>query len=417
MVNKGTKSLAANPFSLLANFYMPRRTKREVRTILDDLSFEVRDGNRLALIGPNGAGKTTLLRVLAGAISPTRGTILITGKVQALLNINQGFRGEATGLENIYLRGLSMGMSLTEIRERVAEIAEFSELGEAIYDPLQTYSAGMRARLAFSIATSRAPNILLMDEWIGAGDKFFLTKAQERLQAQVNVCRAMVIASHSTAIIRQICSHGLVMGSGRSLYFGKIDDALRFYEEMPVRTPSSRPQAAPNIAESKLVITRVFDAPRHQVWKAWTDSEQLTKWWVPRGLIARVVKLDLQPGGIVHYNLKSPQGLEAWWKIVYNEIIAPERLVFTFSFSDEEQRVTRNPFDRDWPLRTLSEAALDETANKTILTLRWSPLSATEWERQVFAAAHDSLRQRWTEMLDQLAEHLATADTLVARCQ
>jgi ABC-type polysaccharide/polyol phosphate transport system ATPase subunit len=225
-------SLLANPFSILANFYALGGAKREVRTIIKDLSFEVEDGCRLALIGHNGAGKTTLLRLLAGSFTPTRGTIKTNGTVQALLNMSLGLRPKATGLENIYLRGLSMGMSLAEIRERVPDIAEFSELGNAIYDPIQTYSAGMRARLAFSIVTARTPNILLMDEWISAGDKFFVEKAQKRIRSQVETCKALVLASHSRGIMSEICTHGLVLHAGHRLYFGSIDDALKFYDEM-----------------------------------------------------------------------------------------------------------------------------------------------------------------------------------------
>jgi ABC-type polysaccharide/polyol phosphate transport system ATPase subunit len=229
---KGENSIMANPFSLLASFYMPSQQKREVRTILDDVSFDVEEGNRLALIGRNGAGKTTLLRVLAGSVSPSRGTITTRGTVQALLNVNLGLRDQATGLENIYLRGLSMGMTLHDIRKRVPDIVAFSELGDAIYDPIQTYSAGMRARLAFSIVTSRAPNVLLMDEWITTGDSYFVEKAQQRLEAQVEVCRALVLASHSKSTISEICTHGLVLESGRKIFLGKIDDALKFYDEM-----------------------------------------------------------------------------------------------------------------------------------------------------------------------------------------
>jgi ABC-type polysaccharide/polyol phosphate transport system ATPase subunit len=239
IVRKRISSLMANPLSLLADFYKPRQTKREIRTIIENLSFEVQHGDRLALIGRNGAGKTTLLRLLAGSFFPSRGTIKTMGTVHALLNISLGLRSEATGLENIYLRGLSMGMSLAEIRDKVPEIVEFSELGDSIYDPIQTYSAGMRARLAFSIVTSHAPNILLMDEWISAGDQYFVDKARDRLQAQIEVCRALVLASHSKAIIAEICSHGLVLDSGRGLFFGKIDDALKFYDEMaPARAPA-----------------------------------------------------------------------------------------------------------------------------------------------------------------------------------
>ena len=240
VVRHANRSLMADPFSLLAAFYMPGSTKRGVKTLIDDVSFEVEDGWRLALIGRNGAGKTTLLRLLAGSFHPSRGRIVTRGKVQALLSLSLGLRDSATGLENIYLQGLAMGMRMAEIGDKVSQIVDFTELGDAIHDPLQTYSTGMRARLTFAIATSRAPNILLMDEWISTGDKFFVAKAQERVQAQVETCRALVLASHSRGIMSEICTHVLVLDSGRSLYLGKIDDALKFYDEMsPVSSASS----------------------------------------------------------------------------------------------------------------------------------------------------------------------------------
>jgi ABC-type polysaccharide/polyol phosphate transport system ATPase subunit len=240
VVRRSANSLMADPTSLLTRFYKPGKVRREVRTILEGLSFNVEDGWRLALIGRNGAGKTTLLRLLAGAYHPSRGTIVLRGSIQSMLDRSLGFKTSATGLENIYLRGLSMGMTMSEIQTKIPEIVEFTELGGAIDDPIQTYSAGMRGKLAFSIATSRDPQILLMDEWISAGDKFFVAKAGKRLEAQVEVCRALVLASHSRGILSEICTHGLVLDSGRSLYLGKIDDALKFYDEMsPVSTTSS----------------------------------------------------------------------------------------------------------------------------------------------------------------------------------
>jgi ABC-type polysaccharide/polyol phosphate transport system ATPase subunit/cyclophilin family peptidyl-prolyl cis-trans isomerase len=240
MRRNGRTSLRDDPLSLLANFYLPGKTKKQVRTLLDNISFEVGDGHRLGLIGRNGAGKTTLLRVLAGSLSPTRGSVKTTGVVQALLNVTLGLQEAATGVENIYLRGLSMGMTLAEIRNKIPEIIEFSELGEAIHDPLQTYSAGMRARLAFAITTSRSPNILLMDEWLGTGDRYFVQKAEDRLESQIETCRALVIASHSSSIIKQFCTHGLVMDAGQAMFFGKVDDALNFYDEMSPKQATAR---------------------------------------------------------------------------------------------------------------------------------------------------------------------------------
>ena len=146
-----------------------------------------------------------------------------------------------------------MGMDLTEIKEAIPEIVEFSELGDAIYDPIKTYSTGMRAKLAFSVATARKPNILIMDEWISAGDKYFVQRAQKRLRAQVDTCRALVLASHSSSILQEICTHGLVMDAGRTLFFGKIDDALKFYDQL---NPSAEPSA--NFDDNKTsVMTKI----------------------------------------------------------------------------------------------------------------------------------------------------------------
>jgi len=247
---KGTTSPTVNPLSLLARLYKPGKGRTEVRTIVEAASFEVHEGNRLALIGRNGAGKTTMLRLLAGSIAPTRGSIEICGTVQALLNLSLGLRPEATGMENIYLRGLAMGMDLTEIKETIPDIIEFSELGDSIYDPIKTYSTGMRAKLAFSVATSRKPNVLIMDEWISAGDKYFVQRAQKRLRAQVDTCRALVLASHSSSIIKEICTHGLVMDAGRTLFFGKVDDALEFYDQL---NPSAEPNTNFNRSKPSVV--------------------------------------------------------------------------------------------------------------------------------------------------------------------
>jgi|SRR5680860_70010 len=240
VARKASRTLASDPFSLLAGFYAPGKTRREVRTLIDGVSFKVGAGWRLGLIGRNGAGKTTLLRLLAGSFHPSKGRIVTYGRIQALLNLSLGLQTSATGLENIYLQGLAFGMRMDEIRERAPDIISFTELGDAIFDPIQTYSTGMRARLAFAIATSRAPNILLMDEWISTGDKYFVAKAQERIEAQLKVCRALVLASHSGNILKEFCTHGLVLERGRVLFLGKINDALKFYEEMELNpTPAA----------------------------------------------------------------------------------------------------------------------------------------------------------------------------------
>ena len=158
---------------------------------------------------------------------------------------------------------------------------------------------------------------------------------------------------------------------------------------------------------SEFVVTRVFDAPRERVWKAFTMAERLVQWWGPKGFTIAHAGLDLRPGGIFHYSMRSPDGHEMWGKFVYREIEAPEKLVFVSSFSDEEGNVTRHPFSATWPLEVLSTMTLSESGGKTTLTLSGGPIHATEEERKTFDAGHDSMRKGFGGTFDQLAEYLA----------
>ncbi|MEW9834638.1 ABC transporter ATP-binding protein [Mesorhizobium marinum] len=184
-------------------------------TALDGISFELGSGDRLGLVGTNGAGKTTLLKVLYGIYAPTSGTMETQGRVDALFNINLGFRAQATGRRNIVLRGLIAGWSMAEIETRMDDIIAFSELGDFIDMPFDTYSQGMGARLAFAIATGFQPEILLMDEWIGAGDKAFQDKAKTRLEAMVDKAGIIVLASHNDDLIKRVCNKIMTLENGR----------------------------------------------------------------------------------------------------------------------------------------------------------------------------------------------------------
>lgn len=182
---------------------------------LDGISFELKAGDRLGLVGPNGAGKTTLLKVLYGIYEPSGGSVAIKGKVDALFNINIGFRREATGRRNIVLRGLISGWTEAEIEEKMEDIIAFSELGDFIDLPFKAYSQGMAARLAFSTATALDPEILLMDEWIGAGDASFQDKAKRRMDELAEKAGIIVLASHSEALIQSVCTKRLTLSGGR----------------------------------------------------------------------------------------------------------------------------------------------------------------------------------------------------------
>ena len=182
---------------------------------LDGVGFELKAGDRLGLVGPNGAGKTTLLKVLYGIYEPSGGSVAIEGKVDALFNINIGFRREATGRRNIILRGLINGWSEAEIEEKMEDIIAFSELGDFIDLPFKAYSQGMAARLAFSVATALDPEILLMDEWIGAGDASFQEKAKRRMDELAEKAGIIVLASHNESLIQSVCTKRLTLKGGR----------------------------------------------------------------------------------------------------------------------------------------------------------------------------------------------------------
>ena len=157
----------------------------------------------------------------------------------------------------------------------------------------------------------------------------------------------------------------------------------------------------------EFVITRVFDAPRDLVWKAFTEPKRLKEWWGPKGVTIIELKMDLRPGGSYHYAMRTPDGNTMWGKFVYREITPPSRMVFVNSFSDEAGGVTRHPMAPNWPLEMLSTFLFEEESGKTRFTVRWSPLNATEEERATFAAGHASMHQGWGGTLDKLAAYLA----------
>src|SRR5437588_1818657 len=193
---------------------------------LDQVSFTLGNGDRLGLIGPNGAGKSTLIRVLADIYAPSTGKIERQGTLIPMFDIGIGFDLESTGYENIMLRGMMIGLSRREIQDRADEIAAFSELGEYLDLPIRTYSAGMTLRLMFSIATSVAGDIILMDEWISVGDESFQNKAQKRMLEVTGKAGILVVASHDPNTLLQHCNLGMRLEKGRVADFGPIEEIL-----------------------------------------------------------------------------------------------------------------------------------------------------------------------------------------------
>jgi lipopolysaccharide transport system ATP-binding protein len=189
---------------------------------LNEVSFELRHGDRVGLVGHNGSGKSTLLRVLAGTYEPIRGDIEIDGRVASMLNIWLGMDAEATGYENIFLRAAMIGLKRAAIETLVDQIIAFSELGDYIHMPMRTYSSGMAMRLAFSISTSVDADILLMDEWLSVGDAEFAQKAKERLSELIGRASILVLASHDETLIRGNCNKIMRLSHGEIMSFEDV---------------------------------------------------------------------------------------------------------------------------------------------------------------------------------------------------
>ncbi|WP_459610548.1 galactan export ABC transporter ATP-binding subunit Wzt/RfbE [Corynebacterium urogenitale] len=197
---------------------------------LRDINLHLRDGDRVGLVGHNGAGKSTLLRLLSGIYEPTRGSAVVRGRVAPVFDLGVGMDPEISGYENIIIRGLFLGQTKKAMQRKMDDIAEFSELGEYLAMPLRTYSTGMRIRLALGVVTSIEPEILLLDEGIGAVDAAFMAKARGRLMEMVERSGILVFASHSNEFLAQLCDSALWVDHGEVRQAGPVDEVVGAYE-------------------------------------------------------------------------------------------------------------------------------------------------------------------------------------------
>ena len=240
-------------------------------TILDDVSITISRGQRVGLIGANGAGKSTLLRVMAGIYFPTRGLAETYGSVSTLFPELLGVRPDATGLENIVLTGILLGLTRKEINRRIPEIIEFTELGDYIYMPIRTYSSGMRTRLVLSIATCISPDILLVDEVIGTGDKNFRLKAKDRLNEMLTSANTLVVVSQSPEIIREFCTEAIWLDRGQVRAVGGVNEVLGEYA-----ADIARPNEG-MIADSKALLA-AKDGLAGTAVLNWSNDIPITNW-------------------------------------------------------------------------------------------------------------------------------------------
>lgn len=222
--------------------------KRVVVRALDNVSLAINHGDQVGILGHNGAGKSTMLRVLAGIYQPSQGSISIEGRVSPLFTTSPGLAVDDTGYENIVTCGLLLGMTRDEIERKLPEIEAFTELSDYLALPVRTYSPGMLVRLGFAIATAIDPEILLLDEGLGAGDARFATRAVNRVKALIERSSVMVLASHSDKLIQQMCKRAILLDRGHVVADGPTEEVLAIYDnvnrgESPLKPSPAQPAA------------------------------------------------------------------------------------------------------------------------------------------------------------------------------
>lgn len=208
---------------------MARRKQREVFWALQDVSFDIAPGDTVAFLGTNGAGKSTLLSIIAGTMSPSRGSVQVNGRIGALLELGAGFHPDLTGRENIELNAALLGMHGQEIDELLPSIIAFAELEEFIDVPLRSYSSGMQMRLGFSVAIHIDPEILVMDEVFAVGDQRFQRKCVERTQEMIKQGKTVLFVSHSPEAIRRLCRRVIWLRAGKVEMDGPTEAVLQAY--------------------------------------------------------------------------------------------------------------------------------------------------------------------------------------------
>lgn len=228
-VNKAYLRYTSRWRRLLGAMRMPGAGKPLEHWVLRGVSFEILPGEAVGLIGDNGAGKSTLLKIIVGTTRATSGTVSVEGRVAALLELGMGFHPDFTGRENVFMGGQLLGMSDSEIRERMADIESFAEIGDYIDEPVRTYSSGMQVRLAFSLATCVRPDILIVDEALSVGDLYFQHKSFDRIRRFKEAGTTLLFVSHSPGTVKSICDRAILLDKGVVVRDGDPESVLDYY--------------------------------------------------------------------------------------------------------------------------------------------------------------------------------------------
>ncbi len=241
-INNVTKiyNLYDKPGDRLKEALFSKKIRHKEFKALDDVSFNVEKGEILGIIGKNGSGKSTILKIITSVLTPSSGTVYVDGKIAALLELGAGFNMEYTGLENIYLNGQMIGFSREEMDKKLQDIIDFADIGDHIYQPVKTYSSGMFARLAFSVAISVDPDILIVDEALSVGDVFFQNKCYRRFEEFRDRGKTILFVTHDMGSVIRYCNRCILLNNGRKIAEGKPREMVDLYKKIMVGQHSSK---------------------------------------------------------------------------------------------------------------------------------------------------------------------------------
>lgn len=227
-------NLYNKPSDRLKEALFSRKSRHSEFAALNDVSFDVCKGEILGIIGKNGSGKSTILKIITNVLTPTSGECIVKGKIAALLELGAGFNMEYTGIENIYLNGQMIGFSKEEMDKKLQDIIDFADIGEHIYQPVKTYSSGMFARLAFSVAISVDPDILIVDEALSVGDVFFQNKCYRRFEEFRDKGKTILFVTHDMGSVIRYCNRCVLLNAGKKVGEGKPQEMVDLYKRIMV---------------------------------------------------------------------------------------------------------------------------------------------------------------------------------------
>ncbi|HET9652264.1 MAG TPA: ABC transporter ATP-binding protein [Usitatibacter sp.] len=330
----------ATPWSRLAEWTLPGGPHHELKWVLRDVGFTVHRGETVGIIGNNGAGKSTLLKLITGTTQPTAGTIEMTGRVAAILELGMGFHGEFTGRQNAYMAGQLLGLTVEEISGLMPEVEAFAEIGEYMDQPVRVYSSGMMVRLAFSIATARRPDVLIVDEALSVGDAYFQHKSFDRIREFRTQGTTLLIVSHDKAAIQSICDRAMLLDAGRLVMEGAPEAVMDAYNAMlaerqkqtvrQVRLADGKVQTVSGTGEATIADIALLDERGDPV-----DTVDVGQ--PVRLRVSAEVHADL-PELVVGYMIKDRLGQSVfgtnthYLKRVLSPVSRGEKITFTFAF-------------------------------------------------------------------------------------